>query len=165
MFKTIKRKVNKMITQKNRTKETLTREMVTKGNGELKKKLQTKILVPKGAPSHLLEKYKKCIVKRDEYLEYSVRGSKGQALAEISQLVKWLSVTDTKGAFEMLARDYKIAYGGINQDLKTAGIFVKSYLKKFGIKDPKIAQTKQFVNGDTIDVIKIWSPTPISPDA
>lgn len=122
-----------------------------------KNKAQTRILVPKGAPNHLLEKFKKNIVKRDDYLEYAVRGAKAQSLAEIAQIIKWLSTTDSKGAFEMLSKDFQSAYGDDKQGL----VFVKTYLKKFGIKDPKIAQTKQFINGATVDVVQMWSPTPV----
>ena len=130
------------------------------GNGH-KRKIQATVLVPKGAPSHLLEKFKKNIVKRDDYLEYSVRGAKAQGIAEIAQVIKWLSMTDAKSCFEMLEKDYLI-YG--NGSAKAANIYLKSYLKKFGIKDPKIAQTKKFENGDTKNIVQIWSRTPVDPN-
>lgn len=140
-----------MIAQKSRTK-------VIADTSEAKKiNMKMGILAPKGAPDHLLEKFKKNIVKRDEYLEYSVRGAKAQSLAEIAQVIKWPSTTDAKGGFEILAKDFFIAYGSGKIGLT----YVKNYLKKFGIKDPKIAQTKQFVNGATVDVIQMWAPTPV----
>lgn len=149
-----------MIKQSNRVSTAST----SHGNGNGKKKDgrgKVSIFVPKGAPSHLLEKFKKNIVKRDEYLEYNVRGAKAQSLGEIAQVIKWLSTTDPKASFEMLSKDFRVAYG----DGKKGLVYVKALLKKFGIKDPKIAQTKQFINGDTVEVIQIWSPVPVSPEA
>lgn len=108
--------------------------------------------VKKGVNQYILDKYKKNIVQKDEYLEFSIRGEKARKLAEISQVIKWLSEQDGDQVFEMLGKEFNKAYG----EGKAGVTAVKMYLKKFGIIKPRVGQTQKMENGTWIDYVQIW---------
>lgn len=97
----------------------------------------------------VLEKYKANIGKREDFVEFTVRGIKAQKIAEIAEVVKWLSVNDATKSFQIPQQEFERAYGpgakGVN--------YVKGYLKKFGIPQPRIAPSQ--------DIVHIWSKSPI----
>jgi len=81
--------------------------------------------------ARLLEKYKSQIGERDEFIDFNVRGEKARKLAEIAQVVKAMG---TSQSFQIPAVDFEKAYG-VGQKGRT---YVKVYMKKFGILNPRV---------------------------
>lgn len=107
------------------------------------------VVVVRRATAKVMEKYKDYIKPREEFIEYTVRGAKAQKIAEIAEVVKYLSIHDATKSFQIPQVDFEKAYGvgkkGIN--------YVLIYLKKFGIPHPRVVASQ--------DMVHIWSKNAI----
>lgn len=107
------------------------------------------IAVIKRANSKVLEKYKANIGVREDFIEFNVRGIKAQKVAEIAEVVKYLSAHEATKSFQIPQVDFEKAYGGGQKGIN----YVKGYLKKFGIPQPRVVASQ--------DVVHIWSKSAI----
>ena len=89
----------------------------------------------------LLNKFQNQIGERDEFIDYAVRGEKAQKLAEIAAVVKLLG---TSQSFQISISDFEKAYGVG----KKGRAYVKTYMKKFGIMNPRVEASA--------DKVHIW---------
>lgn len=132
---------------------------------QAKKSMDYTKVIKRGINEAILAKYAKNIKPKDDYLEYSVRGEKQTKIAEIAQIVIWLSQqkpneNGIQDVFDMLATDFFKAYGGPTGVPAFAKQTVKNYLKKFGVIKPRIGQTQKMENGKWHDCIQIWEGDP-----
>lgn len=97
----------------------------------------------------LLDKYKGNVAERDDFVDLNVRGEKQRKIAEIAEVVKWLSVNEAHKSFQISKVDFEKAYGPSKKGIQ----YMRTYLKQFGITAPRV------VAGG--DMIHIWSRTPV----
>lgn len=107
------------------------------------------VVVVKKANAKMMEKYKANIGVREDFVEFNVRGTKAAKVAEYAEVVKYLSVHEGTKSFQIPKVDFEKAYGGGQKGIN----YVKGYLKKFGIPQPRVVASQ--------DIIHIWSKSPI----
>ena len=102
-------------------------------------------MVVKKASKNLLDKYKANIGNKEDFIEFNVRGEKARKIAEIAEIIKYLSQHDTTKSFQVPQVDFEKAYGVGKKGL----VYVKLYLKKFGVAHPRVVASQ--------DTVHIWS--------
>lgn len=98
----------------------------------------------------LLDKYSKFMGEREDYVELNIRGEKARKIAELAEVVKWMSVHKPSEAVKIPIHDFERAYGVGKKGI----VYVKLYLKKFGIPFPRICPSQ--------DLMNIWSKGPVT---
>lgn len=103
----------------------------------------------KKASAAALTKFKDYIKPREDFVEFNVRGEKARKLAEIAEVIKYMSNYDATKSFQIPQSDFEKAYGPSSKGIT----YVKSYLKKFGIPYPRVVVSQE--------VVHIWSRIPV----
>lgn len=105
------------------------------------KELATKEMNEANKKKALLAKFSSSIGERDEFIDLNVRGEKARKVGEIAAVVKLLG---TSQSFQISIHDFEKAYGMG----KKGRNYVKGYLKKFGIPNPRVEPSS--------DKVHIW---------
>ena len=97
----------------------------------------------------LMDKYSKFVGVRDELVGLNIRGEKPRKIAEFAEVIKELSRTEATKSFQMSREEFTKAYGPGQKGLT----YVNSYLRKFGIPEPRVAISQ--------DIVHMWSRKPV----